>query len=65
MSNLWCMLGGAVEPYSQQRISELYQDHEDYLIQYRAAADHALEQGFLLQPDYDTLMQQAMAADIF
>lgn len=48
----------------EAELLELYPTHEDYIEQYTAAADAALEAGYLLQADYDEAIEQAETAAI-
>jgi hypothetical protein len=59
-----CGLGGTTIPFSQAELLELYPTHEDYVTKYTAAADEALESGYLLQADHDEAIAQAQAAPI-
>ena len=61
---LACGLAGTAEPLSEQQLLSLYPTHQDYVQQYIAAADRALSGGFLLQADYDEMVELAKAAPI-
>ena len=64
IGGLACGLAGTAEPLSTQKLMELYPTHEDYVQKYTAAADRALEAGYLLQADYDELIAIAQAARV-
>jgi hypothetical protein len=49
---------------TEEELLELYPTHEDYVEMYRAAADEALDKGYILQADYDIAVQQAQDAPI-
>jgi hypothetical protein len=71
-----CNYAGGMIPFARtkaERISsgdprlsleERYQSHEGYVEAVKKAAARAVSQGFLLQPDADMLIGQAMASDI-
>ena len=61
---LACGLGGTTIPFAESKLLELYPTHEDYVQRYTAAADEALAKGYLLQADYDEVVQQAQDAPI-
>lgn len=63
-ASLGCGLGGTTLPFSADTLRSLYPTHEDYVRRYRAAADRALAEGFLLQQDYDEAITQAEQAPI-
>ena len=45
-------------------LEERYKTHEGYVEAVKAAAAHAVAQGFLLQPDADYLIKQAAASNV-
>jgi hypothetical protein len=61
---LACGLSGNSVYFDQAKLLQLYPTHEDYVNQYRAAADAAMAAGYLLQADYDEAMAEAEAAPI-
>ena len=61
---LACGLAGTAAPLSEQQLLELYPTHEDYVTKYTAAADRALEGGYLLKADYDEMIELAEAAPV-
>jgi hypothetical protein len=61
---LACGLAGTAVPLTEQQLLELYPTHEDYVQKYTEAADRALMGGFLLQEDYDEMIDLAEAAPI-
>lgn len=64
LSMLACGLSGNSVYFDQAKLLQLYPTHEDYVNQYRAAADAAMAAGYLLQADYDEAMAEAEAAPI-
>lgn len=64
VGSLACGLAGTAVPLSPQKLMELYPTHEDYVRKYTAAADKALMGGFLLQQDYDEMIEIAKAAPV-
>jgi hypothetical protein len=59
-----CSLGGTAARFSAEKLATLYLTHDDYVMKYRAAADQALAEGYLLQADYLEALKQAVAAPI-
>lgn len=55
-SSLLCILLGSTTPLSDARLAELYSSRADYETQYDAAADQAIEAGFVLEADRDALL---------
>ena len=53
-------LGNTVE-FKADKLTTLYPSHEEYVLKYIEAADTALEEGFLLQADYDEAIEKARA----
>jgi hypothetical protein len=45
-------------------LTERYGNHAGYVTAVRNAADNALSQGYLLQADHDSLIQQAQASNV-
>ncbi|MEQ0565436.1 alpha/beta hydrolase domain-containing protein [Amycolatopsis sp. NEAU-NG30] len=59
-----CMLLGTTTPLSPQRIRQLYPDHATYVAKFTAAADRAVQAGYLLPPDRDEAVARAQAAPV-
>jgi hypothetical protein len=59
-----CRLFGATDPFTPERLAELYATHDDYVEAVTASADAALEAGFLREADRDALVTKAEAARI-
>jgi hypothetical protein len=59
-----CIFMGAAEPFTEERLLQLYPTHDDYVKKYTQAADKALADGFLLQEDYQDAIEEAKAAPI-
>jgi Alpha/beta hydrolase domain len=57
--SLICLLLGSTTPLPPARISELYVSPDDYLQQYEAATDAAIEAGFVLEEDRAALLEFA------
>ncbi len=53
--DLLCILMGSTTPLPAERLAELYPSRQDYEQRYEAAADEAIERGFLLEDDRDAL----------
>lgn len=54
-----CMLMGATKAFTSERLAELYPSAEAYLEAYEAAADAAIDAGFVLQDDREALLADA------
>lgn len=54
-----CLLLGSTEPLAEERLAELYESPEDYLAQYEAATDAAIEAGFVLEADRQAVLDDA------
>lgn len=57
-----CSLSGRTLPFSDARLAELYPMAGDYVTQFGAAADRAVDAGFLLPEDADVLKAAAAAS---
>ena len=55
---------GYTHPFSPEKLTELYPTHDDYVSKYTAAAQEAVEAGFLLPADADAAIQRAAAASV-
>jgi len=64
LSLLGCGLAGSAVPFTPEKLKQLYPTHDDYVRKYTAAADKALMGGYLLQADYDEMVEAARAAPI-
>jgi hypothetical protein len=64
LGGLACGLAGTAVPLSAQELMALYPTHEDYVQKYVEAADRARMSGFLLQEDYDEMIELAKAAPV-
>ncbi len=51
-----CLLLGSSKPFTAARIAELYPSRDDYVGKFGAAADQAIEAGFVLEADRDALL---------
>ena len=56
---LHCLLFGSTKPLPRARVGELYADRAAYLSAYEAAADAAVEAGFVLPEDREALLAHA------
>lgn len=54
-----CLLLGSTKPLSAARLAERYESADDYLAQYEASADAAIEAGFVLEEDRQELLDAA------
>ena len=54
-----CLLFGNTTPFNQTTLVDRYGTAADYLQQFRASADNAVDDGFLLRPDADKLLAEA------
>jgi hypothetical protein len=59
-----CQLFGATDPFTPDRLADLYPTHDDYVEAVTASADDALEAGFLREAERDSLVAEAEAASI-
>jgi hypothetical protein len=57
--DLLCILLGSTKPLSPQRIAQLYASRHEYEQRFRAAADRAVESGFVLEADRAALLGYA------
>ncbi|HEX5616080.1 MAG TPA: alpha/beta hydrolase domain-containing protein [Acidimicrobiia bacterium] len=60
----FCFLFGSTTPFDAATLAELYPTHDDYVDAFTAAADEAVEAGFLLRDDADAMIAKAEASDI-
>lgn len=60
-----CPLFGNYEPFSSAEILDRYPTRDDYLTRLEAAADAAVEQGFMVPSDKAVLMSRAAAFDVW
>nr|WP_249420499.1 alpha/beta hydrolase domain-containing protein [Rhabdothermincola salaria] len=63
-SSVFCSLFGQSAPFSDEQLRSLYGDHATYVERFTAAADEALEAGFLLEPERDEMVAEAEARDV-
>jgi len=63
-TSVFCSLFGSAEPFTDEQLADLYDSHEDYLGQVTGSADAAVESGWLLPEDRDTIVAEAESADI-
>jgi hypothetical protein len=59
-----CLLLGTTTPFTTARIRQLYPDHATYVAKFTAAADRALQSGYLLRADRDEAVARAQAAPV-
>jgi hypothetical protein len=62
--NIFCMLFGQTTGFDAAKLASLYPTPEDYVTKVEAAADAALEAGFLLEDDAAAFVTAAETADI-
>jgi len=54
-----CLLLGTTIPFTEERLSELYESREQYLQSYETAADAAISAGFVLEDDRQAMLDDA------
>ena len=54
----------AVNPFTEERLTQLYSSHADYVAKYTKAALDLVKGGFIGQDDADKLIAAAQARDI-
>ena len=54
-----CLLFGTTTPLPPERLAELYESREDYVAQFTAATDAAIDAGFILPEDRDAALERA------
>jgi hypothetical protein len=59
-----CLLFGTTTPFDQAKLATLYPDHNAYVSAFDAAADRAVQAGFILPPDGDLMKAAAAASDV-
>lgn len=64
LGSLVCRLSGAVEPFDQATLDELYPNHRKYVKKVRKATKALANQGLLLQRDARTIKRAAKASSI-
>jgi len=64
IAGMACGLAGTAEPFTEEKLLELYPTHDDYIEKYIEAADKALEQGIWLKEDYLDAIKEAKNAPI-
>lgn len=59
-----CSSPGVWEPFSDERLAELYPSHDDYIAQVRAVVESNIANGFILAPDGEETIAEAEASVI-
>lgn len=54
-----CPFLGNTVPFSRAKLQALYPTHQDYVSKFKAAADAALNAGFMVQADYEEAVAEA------
>lgn len=62
--NQFCLLFGHTAPFDAATLETRYPTHDAYVDAFAAAADEAVEAGFLLRTDADAMVTEAVAADV-
>jgi hypothetical protein len=62
--SLICSLFGSRAPFDAATLQRLYPNHADYVAKVRAAAQRAVEAGFLLSADAAEIVSRAEAASV-
>jgi hypothetical protein len=63
-SSVFCSLFGQSRPFDAQQLLQLYGDHETYVERVTASADAAVDAGFLLPPERDSIVRTAEESDV-
>ncbi|TVR92032.1 MAG: hypothetical protein EA416_08290 [Trueperaceae bacterium] len=58
-TNVFALIGGTFEPFSEEVLAERYPDHETYVRRVTRAADHLLDGGYILEHDRDAYVAEA------
>ncbi|MFV0315420.1 MAG: alpha/beta hydrolase domain-containing protein [Microthrixaceae bacterium] len=58
-SSVVCLLFGSTVAMDAGQLASMYDDADDYLAQYTAATDAAIEAGFLLEADREAILDEA------
>ncbi len=61
---IMCGLFGSTEPFSSEKLLELYRTHEDYVTKFTASAEATVAAGFMLEPEKEAIIADAQAAAI-
>lgn len=64
VGTLFCLLFGSTEPFDEELLASLYPDPETYVAAVDEAADRAVEEGFLLEPDAELIKTNARQSGI-
>jgi len=59
-----CGLGGSTDFFTEEKLLQLYPTHEDYVQKYTVASEKAVADGFLLEKDSKTAIEEAKNASI-
>jgi hypothetical protein len=62
--SLICFLAGYEVPFDKQKLAALYPSHDDYVQRVEQSAEAAVRDRFLLEPDAQKIIEDAMQADI-
>ncbi len=60
----FCFLFGVTEPFSAEKLAELYPDHDTFVMAWNAATDEAVAAGFVLEVDGELLKNAAAASSV-
>ena len=60
----FCFLFGSTTPFDPDKLLDLYPTHDDYVDAFTAAADEAVDAGFLLRADAEAMVAVAGASDV-
>jgi hypothetical protein len=63
-ANVFCSLFGSTTPFPAATLRSLYPDHDHYVAAVTAAAESAVDAGFLLEPDADRFVAAAEDAPV-
>lgn len=59
VAHIWPMVGGIFIPFPEEEVMRRYPTHEDYVERIRLAAQNLLDNGYILQADYDAYIAKA------
>jgi hypothetical protein len=59
-----CVAGGSTHPFTASKLKTRYPTHLDYVVKYKAAADLALQKGYIRPVDHGNAIKRAEAASI-
>lgn len=61
---MMCAMFGSTEPFPEEKLLELYPNHEDYVTKFTTSAEATVEARFMLEPEKEAIVAEAQAAPI-